>query len=600
MKRIMKLRLLKVIFPILSLILAINSCDKEFTTVGVDVIGNTNFETNNTSFPVITYNKRVNPMQTNNLSSNLLGVYNDPLFGTSTANLVTQVNLATGSQGRTYGVNIRLDSIVLTIPYFSSVNASEPTDEDGNTNYLLDSIYGNTEAPMKLSIFRNNYFLRDYDPNSNFQDNQKYYSSGETSQGVSIPVSELESELIFESEEFVPDNSQIILTTNNSDDEEIEEEETSRLTPSIRLKLDSLYFQEAIIDKIGEIELSNNNNFREYFRGFYFKIESLSAESSMFLLDLSSSNANLNVHFSSVAEFDDDDNDGIPNIADADVDGDGNIDEDFLDTDNDGIKDTADADVEGDGDTDDGVLDLNSDGINDNTVPVSSNTITMRFSGNKINLFDSSQLNASILSEVENANTIDGDEKLFLKGGEGIVGIIDLFGGIDSAEYMEFMSHRDEWIINEANLIFYEDESVTEENHEYDRLFVYDIKNNTPLVDFFRDTPSTNDPINSITSHLGRRFTDDQDNNKFKIRITEHVNNILLNDSTNTKLGLTLSTNVNIFDNSEILTTDENDELKELPTSTALTPKGTILYGSNTTMTNKKVKLEIYYTQPNN
>ena len=68
-------------------------------------------------------------MQTNNLSSNLLGVYNDPLFGTTTANLVTQVNLATGSQGRTYGVNIRLDSIVLTIPYFSSINASEPTEE---------------------------------------------------------------------------------------------------------------------------------------------------------------------------------------------------------------------------------------------------------------------------------------------------------------------------------------------------------------------------------------------------------------------------------------------------------------------------------------
>ena len=105
---------------------------------------------------------------------------------------------------------------------------------------------------MQVNQQRNNYFLRDYDPNSNFQDNQKYYSSGETSQGVSIPVSELESELIFESEEFVPDNSQIILTTNNSDDDEIEEEETSRLTPSIRLKLDSLYFQEAIIDKIGE------------------------------------------------------------------------------------------------------------------------------------------------------------------------------------------------------------------------------------------------------------------------------------------------------------------------------------------------------------
>jgi len=596
-----KLNSVKATIILLALIISIIACDKDYASIGVDVIGVNNFETSKNDYTVITYNNRVDPVQTNNLTSNLLGIYNDAVYGTSSANLVSQLNLSTNSQNRGYGVNIQLDSVVLTIPYFSEVNAEEPTDADGYTNYILDSVYGNVEAPMKLSIFKNNYFLRDFDPNSDFQENQKYYSSGETSEGNLISVSELESELIDEYEEFLLDSREIVLTTNNYDDPEIEEEVTSRLSPVIRLKLDleDNFWQEQIMDKIGETELSNSNNFKEYFRGLYFKIETVSPESSMFLLDMSSSNANVTLHFNSVNEFEDEDIDGIPDIADADVDGDGNIDEGSLDTDSDGIKDTADADVNGDGFTDEDVLDINSDGINDETVAVNSNTIVLSFNGNRVNIFDITGLNSSILSEIDNANSVDGDEKLYLKGGEGSMAIIDLFGGIDSPEFLEFKSHQDEWIINEANLIFYEDESITEEYHKNDRLFLYDLNNNTPVIDFFKDLPSTTDPFNSIISHLGKRYTDDQGNNKYKIKITEHVSNILLKDSTNTKLGLTLTSNVNSIGTSDLIGDNETEIVKELPTGTVLSPKGTVLYGNNTSLTDKKVKLEVYYTEPN-
>ena len=597
-----KLNSIKAIIILVALIVSFNACDKDYASIGVDVVGVNNFETSKNDYSVITYNNRVKPVQTNNLSSNFLGVYNDPVFGTTSSNIVRQLNLSTSSQNRTYGVNIQLDSVVLTIPYFSQVNEEEPSDEDGNKNYILDSVYGNAEAPMKLSIFKNNYFLRDFDPNSDFQESQKYYSSGETSEGNLISVSELESLLIDEYEEFLLDSKEIILTTNNFDDEELEEEINSRLAPAIRLKLDleDNFWQEHIIDKIGETELSNTNNFKEYFRGLYFKVESISPESSMFLLDMSSSTANVTVHFNSVNEFEDEDMDGIPDIADADVDGDGNIDEGSLDTDLDGIKDTADADVDGDDLTDEDVLDINSDGINDETVAVNSNTIVLNFNGNRVNIFDNTGLNSSILSEIDNANSVDGDEKLYLKGGEGSIAVIDLFGGVDSPDFLEFKSHQDEWIINEANLIFYEDETITEEDHKNDRLFLYDLNNNSPVIDFFKDIPSTSDPLNSIISHLGKRYTDTQGNNKFKIKITEHISNILLKDSTNTKLGLTLTSNVNSFDNSDIIGDNETDNVKELPTGTVLSPKGTVLHGNNTSLTNKKVKLEIYYTEPNN
>jgi len=592
-------RSIKTIFVLLGLILSFNACDKDFASIGVDVIGNDNFETNSISFPAITYNKAVKPVQTNNLSSNLLGIYNDPIYGTTSANLVSQMSLSTSNLNRTYGVNIQLDSIVLTIPYFSSVDSEVSTDENGNTNYVLDSVYGNSEAPLKLSIFKNNFLLRDFDPNTDFQENQKYYSSGETSLGSSISNSELESELIY-SDSLYLDDSQIILTTNNYDDPGVEEEITSRLAPALRLKLDSLFWQQLIIDKIGESELSNLNNFKEYFRGLYFKVESASMDAPMFLLDISSSTSNITVYFNSVDEFDDDDSDGIPNLADADVDGDGNIDEGNLDTDSDGIKDSADADVDGDNATDEGILDINSDGIDDEIIGVNSNTIVLNFNGNRINIFDVSQLNAVIISEIENANTVNGDENLYLKGGQGSLAVIDLFGGTDTPEFLEFKSHQGDWIINEANLIFFEDESITEEDHKNDRLYLYDLNNNSPVIDYFRDTPSSIAPFNSIINHLGRRYTDSLGNKKFKIKITDHINNILLKDSTNTKLGLTLTSNVNSIDNSDLLGVSDIDIVKKIPTGTVLSPKGTVLHGNNSTVLDKRVKLEIYYTEPNN
>lgn len=577
------------------LFLSFNACDKDFASIGVDVIGNDNFETNNISYPVITYNNKIKPVQTNNLSSYLLGIYNDPLFGTSSANLVSQMNLSSGSLNRGYGVNIKMDSVVLTIPYFSKINPEESTNENGGTNYLLDSVYGSSDAPMKLSIFRNNYFLRDFDPNSDFEDSQKYYSSGETSVGSMIAISELESEIIY-NDTLSLDNKEIVLTTNNFEDEEEEEEVTLRLKPALRVKLDSLFWKELIIDKIGELELSNASNFKDYFRGLYFKVENLTMDSSIFLLDVNSSSSNVTLYFKSVNEFIDDDSDGIPDTVDVNVNGVIN----GIDTDGDGINDDSDADVDGDGINDEGKADINGDGIDDESLNVNQNTIVVNFNGNKVNIFDNSGINASILNEIENPNLVEGDEKLYIKGGEGSLAVIDLFGGVDTAEFLEFKSHQDEWIINEANLIFYEDETVTEDDHKNDRLFLYDLNSNVPVIDYFRDVSSSINPFNSVIGHLGKRYTDSQDNKKFKIRITEHISNILLKDSTNTKLGLTLSSNVNFFDNADLLGVMESENVKKIPTGTVLSPKGTVLHGNNSTVIDKKVKLEIYYTEPNN
>src|SRR5690606_10800762 len=157
-------------------------------------------------------------------------------------------------------------------------------------------------------------------------------------------------------------------------------------------------------------------------------------------------------------------------------------------------------------------------------------------------------------------------------------------------------------LINEANLVFYVDQSLTQ-GQEPDRIYIYDAKNNIPLLDYSFDSAD-----NGRINHLGKlqHVSDDENSQgvKYKIKITEHIKNLLLKDSTNVSLGLAVSTNVNIEGSvaqGSILNSD-NNSIKKLPISSILSPKGTVLFGNNTSGTNenKKLYLEIFYTEPNN
>ena len=158
-------------------------------------------------------------------------------------------------------------------------------------------------------------------------------------------------------------------------------------------------------------------------------------------------------------------------------------------------------------------------------------------------------------------------------------------------------------LVNEANLVFYVDQDLVEGN-EPNRLYVYDIENKTPLVDYFLDGIVNAIPSLSVVNHLGPlvRVDDEPDGEgiKYKLEITEHINNLLLRDSTNVELGLSTTLNVNLEENfaqRQVISTEED---LTSPLSSVITPRGTILHGNNTEDETKKVYLEIYYTEPNN
>jgi len=497
------------------------ACNIDFASIDSDVINPDNaknFLTDYEEYPVITYSKDIGPVQTNGLSSNLLGYYYDPVYGTSISNFVSQMSPA--SFDPTFGENVVLDSVVLTIPYFSTLTE---IDTVGNSIYELDSIFG--ETPIKLSVFQNNYFLRDFDPNSEFNDPQKYFSNGLTFS---------EGELLYQDDLFSPSEKQIILTVIDTVTNEMVE--SGRLAPAIRVKLNNpndTFWQDLIFNKEGEPELSNQNNFANYFRGLYFNAEATDLNGTMMMLNFASTDANITLYYKN---------------------------------------------------------DVNNSG-----------TFVLNFGGNQINIFDNN------FTPIPDGDEINGDERLYLKGGEGSMAIVNLFNGDDEGNSTDFEEFKKSYkendiikrLVNEAYLEFYVDQTIVQ-GQEPDRLYIYDLNNKITLIDYVFDQ-SVSDTSTKLDHLVPLQRVDDESNGlgiKYKIRITEHIKNLAFKDSTNVKLGLVVTTNVASINSFELQ--DEDAILSEIPSGAILSPRGTVLHGNNTTNEDKKVTFKIYYTEPNN
>ena len=266
----MKLNRLFQTTAILAVVFAFVGCDDEFSTIGGEIITNpSNVEIREVE--VNAYSQKVNSIQTNNLTNHILGVYNHPVYGESTASLVSQLSMST--ENPDFGDNVELDSVVMTIPYFSSEIDGSTEDE---VLYELDSLYGS--ETFKLSIYETSYFLNDLDPELDFEQRQAYYSDQQN-----LLEQNIVGEPIFVEENFKPSNASF--TTYEVDP--VGENDTLVNTPALRVKLPLNYFQEKIIDKEGSTDLLNNSNFRNYLRNFFIKAEPNGSGGSQVMLDFS-------------------------------------------------------------------------------------------------------------------------------------------------------------------------------------------------------------------------------------------------------------------------------------------------------------------------
>ncbi len=586
------------------------SCEEDLTTIGEGVIGGEPFTTGKEVYDVFAFNKSVLGVQTNRLPLYQLGTFNDPIYGTRNASIVTQVALttvdptfgdssqATEDVADTDGIsstipeNETVKEVLLYIPFQQPPGATSDTDGDGvpddldddpldpNTDkdgdgvtdneeriigsdpfdpnedgtgddfipntfertFDLDSIYGDRSQPFNLVVSTSTFFLRDLDPDANFEEAQAYFSNQDFSSFIGEelfngPVTISNKELLFFAEDD-PETPDVDESTSIIE---------TRLAPGIRVPLNVDFFQQNILDKEGQSELLSQNNFRDFFRGIHLSGSS-DAEELMFLLDLAQ--ANITITY----DYDD---------YDAEEDEVTTVERNF-------------------------VLNL-----------LQRTNIGLTF-GNAVNTFSNEPFSPEITGALD---TDENASRIYVKGG-GTMAEIRLFdevenGGSDIINQIR----QNNWIINEANLVFYVDRNALTSSggnvEEPPRLYLYNAETNERIFNPDAEFDALNEPLGVFLNYDGILEEEGDLGLKYTIRITEHLNNIIVRDSVNAKLALTLTADIRnaiVFESM-----GAGDSTIDVPVSTTISPLGTVLFGSNVDMADedKRLKLEVFYTEAN-
>ncbi|AWX44203.1 hypothetical protein HME9304_01203 [Flagellimonas maritima] len=415
----------------------------------------------------------------------------------------------------------------------------------------LDSIFGDRSKPFDLKVFRSTFFLRDLDPNSNFEEQQQYFSSQD--------FSAFRGDVLFDSTSGVEGQDPILVNNveelvYEEDDPETDEDESTqianRIPPGISIDLNTDLFQE-ILDKEGQSELLSQANFNDYFRGIQL-VPGSDTEELMFLLNLAQATITITYKFQDYNTTEEEEE---------------TVERDFVL----------------------GFLALDGAG---------------GVIGNAVNTFDNETFPADI------SNALESDEnasRIYIKGGPGAITEIRLFGEEEDSKVrgQEFIDQikANNWIINEANLVFSVDRTTLDAASgsviEPPRLYLYNGETNQAIYNASTERDETDEPLGRFLNYDGILQKESGQGIQYKIRITDHINDIIVRDSTNAKLALTLTSDIRIPAVSEAM--GANQTTIDVPLMSTINPLGTVLFGSNVTPANedKKLKLEIFYTQAN-
>ena len=586
------------------------SCNKDYKTVGLNLIDNNTFRTNLEEIPLSVKMRNIPPYVSNTVTTFQIGEYNDNIYGLSKVNFLSQVNfedpnLVFGDYSQSNEDNPdgnisriqeieTIKNVFLDIPFYTNIDDDDndgviniydvdstdpysdsdgdgvsdadesnlgqnPLDQDtdgdgildgedtesinphaGRTLYELDSLIGNPEATFKLKVSELDYFLRPYDPDSNFEKFQKYYSNNTLPENFS-------GYTLFDSEVKIDSNE---LVFYNEDDPETEEEDESevvkeRLSPRIRVDLDHDFFQTKFLDIEGSQEISNLDNFKLYFKGLVLEAYDFS---DPLLMILNFNEAEIKV----VYEYQ------KYNTQDT------------------------------------------TDDTSDDTVDTEEADFLLKLNGIKLNSFKHDPYPGYVYSAI--ADTVTNPERVYLKGGQGIMAEIELFKDDNGVDVLEEIRSK-EWLVNEANISIYIDKEMLSSSGgivEPSRLYLYDLVNKAPIIDYFVDNSAGQKSYQNKVIHGGIIELDDDKNGlMYKIRISEHIKNVVRKDSTNVKLGLVVSSDINNTINIEV---KDSEYMLFTPLSSAINPLGTVLIGPSPSAENfeKRMKLNLFYTEVNN
>lgn len=534
--------------PFLFFIILLNSCDKEFSVVGEDIIGDNSFGIVKEEFPVVAYNEKIEPIQSNNLDINALGVYDNPSFGTTTATFVTQLTMA--SVNPTFDLKTaKIKSVVLSIPYFSHKDPDATVDSEGKTVYILDSIYGSAKAKMKLSVHESGYYLRNLDPEDQLTQPQKYYNNqySDFTQNIIGNALNDDSDTAQNSEFFFDPSQHPVKTTTDGKDV------TTWTPPAMQLNLNKAFFTAKILNAPAG-SLVDNNVFTNYFRGLFFNIEASSGELAM----INFKGGKITITYTETVDSKDVEKTFVLNLT-------GNT-----------------------------VSLLNQSNPNADYVSATTPANINKVQGDPNLYLKGGEGSLSVLKLF--SPTDNYGYKLTDHGYELVNGANGVSDQLDDLR-------KNKSLINQANLTFHLNAVAMGKSEIPQRIYLYDFKNSKVLADYGDRTTSSNPKNDKFVfgGILSKETTANAVHYSYKFRITEHIRNLVKNDSTNVDLGLVVTENIN-KPNFYSVRDKTNFPLKA-PMASVMNPLGTIVFGnnipSNSADYDKRVKFEIYYTKAN-
>lgn len=542
--------------------LSIQSCDKDFNTIGSGVIGDENFTMDKyTAANIIAYNQvtgegnQPGAVETGYLPYNALGAFVDPVFGDTEASFVTQLSLPAVNPLSTLGKNPKIDSVYVYIPYL--LGASETVNDE--LEYELPSTYG--KGTVNLQIYENGYFLSNFSPDPS-NPNRIYSDEKSKIENFVKGVALNDSKDLSQNTSFIFKNT-VIKHFKYKKDGSIQTDETTgkplikeTLKPGLYADLNKAYFDKLLFSPENLENLTNNNLFKNFFRGLYFKASKTGNRGAIGVMNFGSTDAKLVVVYH----------------QDGEKEGDERVRKEFK-------------------------FAISNDLTT--AVPTNESLITGNYFTNNFS--------AKYLQNIQNPNKVQGDEKLYLKGGSGSFAVIELFkknsqGVSEELEYLK----KNKWMINDARLSFYVDKVTLSDGQQIEptRIYLYDLDNNIIIKDYATDNTPQNAsyPKAIYGGVLERETTDGKKGIRYRIKVADHINNLINKDSTNVKLGLAVSYDITNVSNKRLKTVINNSPktIKSIPTSSIMSPLGTVLYGNNSSDEAKRMKLEIFYTNPKN
>lgn len=304
--------------------------------------------------------------------------------------------------------------------------------------------------------------------------------------------------------------------------------------PGMRLNLNTTFFRDKIF-KAPTSKLVNNTVFAEYFKGLYFKVEKIEGQDGrLAMMDFSK-----------------------------------------------------------------GTITIKYKENTSTTVATRiDRTMVLNLAGNRVSLLEDSNRTAAYSNALTNANKTDGDARLYLKGGEGSMAVINLFNSPEEFATLKANVKDNNWLINEANLVFHidTDNADFKNSPEPQRIYLYNIETNSIIADFLLSNSKKGNVV--YDGRLVKEATTNGRGIKYKIRLTEHIKQVLKSTTSDgLKLGVVVTEDINNINSYQLK--DQTQSIKEVPVASIMNPLGTILHGSNSENSDKKLKLEINYTKPN-